>query len=279
VAAGQLVARLDPQDEQNSLRDAEANRASALASFTQAQRAEERQRELNSKGVASQAQYDLAQQQLQSAKAQLDSAQSRVQTSQNRVSYSELRADAPGTVIAKGAEPGEVVRSGQMIVQLARQGGRDALFNIPAQLIRETSIDVVIEVALVDNPAVRTIGRPRELAPQADPVTRTYAAKVGLTDPPEAMFLGATVTGRMTLKSDPSIQLPGTALMNTDGKPAVWVIDPASRTVALRQVEIERYDADSVIIAQGLKDGDVVVTAGVHALRPGQTVKLVGNSS
>ena len=165
----------------------------------------------------------------------------------------------------------------QMIAQLA-PGGRDALFNIPAQLIRETSIDVVIEVALVDNPAVRTIAGPASSLP-ADPVTRTYAAKVGLTDPPEAMFLGATVTGRMTLKSDPSIQLPGTALMNTDGKPAVWVIDPASRTVALRQVEIGRYDADSVIIAQGLTDGEVVVTAGVHALRPGQTVKLVGNSS
>jgi RND family efflux transporter MFP subunit len=279
VTAGQLVARLNSQDEQNSLRDADASRAAALASYTQAQRAEERQRELNTKGIASQAQYDLALQQLQTAKAQLDSAEARAQSFKDRLSYSELHADAPGRVIAKGAEPGEVVRTGQMIVQLARQGGRDAVFNIPPQVLRDAPRDPLVEVALIDNPAVKAAGRVREVSPQADPVTRTYSAKIGLSDPPEAMFLGSTVSGRITLKSEPAIEIPGTALMLTDDKPAVWVIDPTSQTVALRPVEIARYDADFVVIMQGLKDGEVVVTAGAHALHPGQTVKPVGNSS
>jgi membrane fusion protein, multidrug efflux system len=160
VEAGQLIARLNPQEEQNSLDDAQANLAAAQAALTQAQRVEERQRELLAKGFASRSQYDATLQQLQSAQAQLDSAQLRVQRSRNRVGFSELRADAPGTVIAKGADPGEVVRTGQMIVQLARQGGRDALFNVPAQLIRQTPRDPLVEIALVDNPAVRTT-RPR----------------------------------------------------------------------------------------------------------------------
>ncbi len=110
-------------------------------------------------------------------------------------------------------------------------------------------------------------------------MTRTHQVKIGLTDPPPAMFLGATVVGRVVLKAESAIELPGTALMQADGKPAVWVVDKATETVSLRPIEVARYDANSVIVAQGLQDGDIVVTAGVQALRPGQKVKLTGAQS
>jgi multidrug efflux pump subunit AcrA (membrane-fusion protein) len=88
------------------------------------------------------------------------------------------------------------------------------------------------------------------------------------------MFLGTTVVGRVTLSPEPVVELPGTALTQWDGKPAVWVVDRASKTVELRTIEITRYTADSVIVAQGLQDGEIVVTAGVQALHPDQKVKL-----
>jgi RND family efflux transporter MFP subunit len=275
VSAGQVVGKLDPQNEQNALRSAQADLAAAQAALTQAQGTEGRQRELLQKGFTTRAQYDQALQQLQTTQSQVESAQAKLRTAQDRLSYTELHADAPGAVTAKGAEPGEVVRAGQMVLQVARQGGRDAVFDVPGPLIRAGNPGEV-EVYLPENPNVRTTGRVREVSPQADPVTRTHQVKVGLTDPPPGMLLGATVVGRITLKGEPAIEIPATALTQANGKPAVWVVDKATGTVSLRPVEIARYDANSAIVSSGLQEGDIVVTAGVQALRPGQKVKLIG---
>jgi RND family efflux transporter MFP subunit len=278
LAAGQLVGRLDAQNEQNALRSAQADLAAAQASLTQAKGTEGRQRELLDKGYTTRARYEEVQQQLQGAQSQVESAQARLRTAEDRLSYTELYADAPGAVTQKGAEPGEVVRAGQMIVQLARQGGRDAVFDVPAQVIR-LGRPANVDVWLAEDPAVRAEGRVREVSPQADPTTRTHTVKVGIIDPPNAMTLGSSVVGQVTLNSGPVIQIPSSALTQADGKPAVWVVDKANQTVALRPIEVGRYDTNSVVVAQGLQEGDVVVTAGAQALRPGQKVKLTGAAS
>ena len=133
---GQIVARLDPQNQQSALRSAQANLAAAEAVLTQARLTYGRQQELLKDGWTPRAKFDEAQQALLTAQAQVDSAQAQVRIAENQVSYTVLFADAAGAVTAKGAEPGEVVHAGQMIVQLARQGGRDAVFDVPEQLIR-----------------------------------------------------------------------------------------------------------------------------------------------
>ena len=115
------------------------------------------------------AKFDEAQQTLLSAQAQVDAAQAQVRIAQDQLSYTVLFADAPGAVTAIGAEPGEVVHAGQMIVQLARQGGRDAVFDVPEQLIRTGPRDPVVQIALTNDPTVRATGRVREVSPQADP--------------------------------------------------------------------------------------------------------------
>jgi membrane fusion protein, multidrug efflux system len=281
VAAGEVVARIDTQDELNALRSAEAELVAAQAVLTQAQKTEARQRELLARGFTTRVQYEQAQQQLETAQAQIDSAEARRRAARDRLSYTELRADVDGSVIAKGAEPGEVVRGGQMVVQLERQGRKDAVFDVPAPLfqMQGASSDVVVEIILADNPAIRTTGRLRQMASQADPVTRTFPVRIALIDPPESMRLGATVTGSVVVKSPPLIEIPGMALTKIEGKPAVWVVDQESKTVALRNIEVMRYDPSSMIVGNGLSDGDIVVTAGVHVLRPGQKVKLVGGQS
>jgi membrane fusion protein, multidrug efflux system len=273
VTAGQLVARVDPQNELNALRSAQADLAAASAELTQAQATEGRQRELLQKGITTRTQYEQALQHLETARSRVHSAEARLRIAEDRRSYTELHADAPGAVIAKGAEPGEVIRAGQMILQVAHEGAKDAIFDVPVQLMRAGK-PAEVEVHLADNPNIRTIGEVREVSPQADPATRTHQVKVGLLDPPPAMFLGTTVVGRVTLGPEPTIELPGTALTQRDGKPAVWIVDQTSQTVNLRIIEITRHTADSVIIAQGLEDGEIVVTAGVQALHPDQKVKL-----
>jgi RND family efflux transporter MFP subunit len=278
VVPGQPVALLDPENQENALRSAQAALNAARAALVQATSTHARQQSLIGQGYTTRAQLDQAKQALDSAQAQVDSAQAQLRTAQDQLSYTRLVADAAGTVTAKGAEPGEVVRGGQTIVQIARREGRDAVFDVPAQLIRIGPRDPVIDVALTDDPRIRTTGRVREVAPQADPVTRTYQVKVGLTDPPAAMLLGATVTGSVRLAASAGVEIPASALTASEGRPAVWVVDTARGTVAARQIEIARYDPASVIVSQGLETGDVVVTAGAQVLHKGQKVRLLGGT-
>ena len=116
----------------------------------------------------------------------------------------------------------------------------------------------------------------REVAPQADAATRTFQVKVGIVNPPEEMRLGSTVTGRIKLSAPPGLQVPASALTEANGRPAVWVVDPQSQTVSLRNVDILRHDPASVVVSQGLETGELVVTAGVQTLHPGQKVRLLG---
>jgi RND family efflux transporter MFP subunit len=278
IKAGQVVARLDPQNQENELRSAQANLSSAEAILTQARLTFGRQQKLLKAGWVTQAKFDEAQQDLLTAEAQVDSARAELGIAQDRLSYTVLSADARGVVTAVGAEPGEVVRAGQMIVRLARQGGRDAVFDVPEQLIRRGPHDPLVQIALTNDPTVRATGRVREVSPQADAATRTFQVKVGIIDPPQAMQLGSTVTGSIELSPSPGVVVPPSALIEANGGPAVWVVDPQSQTVSLRNVDVVRYDPTSVVISQGLETGEVVVTAGIQVLRPGQKVRLLGDA-
>jgi RND family efflux transporter MFP subunit len=276
LKAGQVVAKLDPQIQQNSLRSAEGNLSSLEAQLREARITFWRQQELLKDGWTSRAKFDEAQHKLQTIEAQVDSAQAQVRIAEEQLSYTVLSADAPGAVTAYGAEPGEVVHTGQMIVQVARQGGRDGVFDVPEQLIRTGPRDPVVDIALTNDPTVRATGRVREVAPQADATTRTFQVKVGIIDPPQGMELGSTVTGRIKLSALPGVEIPASALTEANGRPAVWVVDPQSKTVSLREVDILRHDPATVVISQGLETGDLVVTAGVQTLRPGQKVQILG---
>ncbi len=297
VKPGQLIARLDPQNEESALQSARAQLAGANAQLVEARANYNRMAELVVENAVSRAQYDQAKALLQSAEAQVLSVQGQVNLAQNRLSYTRLFADVAGVVTARGPEPGEVVSAGRMVVQVAREGARDAVFDVPAQIKDAAPLDPKIAVnlgregksvaapdssrdlaiALAMNPKVTATGRVREVAPRADPVTGTFAVRVRLINPPAAMRLGSTVTGRMRLEGSPGISLPSSAMMRADGKTAVWIVDPKASTVSLRSIALGATDATTVQVTSGLNAGDVVVTAGVQALRPGQKVRLIEN--
>ncbi len=276
VTAGQVIARLDPSNQENELRAARAALAAARARVTETTNNYNRQRQLLASGFATRVRYDEATQQLQAARSTADSAQAQLSTAENRLGYTTLIADSAGTVVARGAEPGEVVAPGRMIIQVAQEGGRDAVFDVPASVKDQAPENPRIAVALSTDATVTARGRVREVSPLADPVTGTFQVRVGLAEPPPTMRLGATVIGRMELGGGAGIDLPAGALTRTDGQPAVWVVDPASQTVSLRTVEVLRFDPTRALVGQGLAVGDVVVTAGVQTLRPGQKVRLLG---
>jgi RND family efflux transporter MFP subunit len=278
VSAGQVVARLEASDLENAMKSAKGRHSSAEAAVTQARLTYGRQQELLKSGWTARARFDEAEQGYLSALAQLDSSRADLRLAEDRLGYTVLLADGAGVVTSVGAEPGEVIRTGQMVVRVARDGGLDAVFDAPEQLVRTGPRDPAVEIALSDDPRIKAAGRIREVSPQADSATRTFQVKVQITDAPEAMRLGSTVTGRIRLAAPDGVEVPASALSQSNGRPAVWVVDRLSQTVSLRTVDVGRYEAARVLIAQGLDTGDVVVTAGVQTLHPDQKVRLLGDS-
>lgn len=276
VSPGQVLARLDPQDEENAVRSARAALSAADAAVNQTRAQYERQRQLLDRGFTPRAQYEQAEQAFLNARSQQEDATARLRMAQDRLGFTELKADSAGIVTQRRAEAGEVVQAGQPVIEVARKDGRDAVFEVPAPLLANLPADPQVEVTLASDPTIRTLGRVREVAPQADPVTRAFRVRVGLIDPPEAMRLGVTVLGRVVVDTGPVIEVPASALTRLNDKPAVWVVDPKAHTVALRTVEVMRYTPATVTVAQGLKPHEIVVTAGVQALHPGQHVRLLG---
>jgi membrane fusion protein, multidrug efflux system len=279
VEVGDLIARLESQNEENSLRAAAASLAATEAQLAQANGAYERQRTLLDRGFTTRSNFELAQKGARTAESQVEAAEAQLRAAEDLLGFTELRADQPGVYTTVGPAAGEVVQAGQMIARLARMDGRDAVFDIPAQVLSTAPANPKITVSLANDASVKAEGFVREVSPQADPVTRTFEVKVGLIDPPEAMRLGATVNGILKTDGGPGVEIPASALTRANQQPAVWIVNPADMTVSLRNVEIARHGETLVWISEGLGEGDVVVTAGVQALHPGQKVRLLGAPS
>jgi RND family efflux transporter MFP subunit len=271
VKKGDLLARLDPQQYRQDFEVAKAEVAAAEAEVTRSQAQEYRQRELLKNGNTTRVQYDQALKTFKTAQAQLDSAQAKqIQASEN-LGYADLNADNDGVITAIGADAGQVVSAGQMVVRLAQPGEREGVFNIAEGTLKSRPKDPTVTVHLVNNPEIETAGKVRYVSPQADPATRTYTVRVSLPDAPPQMRLGANVVGTVTLDQGQTVSIPGSALFQKDGKPAVWLVEKDS-TVQLKPITVQRYQGDSVVVGDGLAQGDVVVTAGVQKLLPGQKV-------
>lgn len=276
VKKGDLLARLDEQDYQNRLRSAEADVTSAAAVLSEAQGAEARLRQLLSSGTTTRANYDAALKNLRSAEAKLESANAALALAKDQVKYADLAADFDGIITAVGAEPGQVINVGQMVVRLALPTEKDAVFNIAEAAFRGRPAGdrPEVVVTLLSNPAVTAEGVVREISPVADPATRTFQVKVTLKDPPEQLRFGSSVVGRLKTTTAPVVVLPAAALFDKGGQPAVWVFQPATATVVLKTVTVARFETDRVVINEGLEKGQIVVTAGVNRLREGQKVRL-----
>jgi RND family efflux transporter MFP subunit len=279
VKKGDLLARLDPQQYRQDFEVAKAAVAAAEAEETRSEGQEYRQRELLKNGNTTRVQYDQALKTFKTAQAQLDSARARHIQAEENLGYTDLKADNDGVITAIGADPGQVVSAGQMVVRLAQPSEREAVFNVAEAILKNPPRkDPTVDVNLVSNPDIKTVGRVRYISPQADPTTRTYTVRVSLPGAPPQMRLGANVTGSVTLNQGSSITIPGSALFQKDGKPAVWLV-AKDGTVQLKPITVERYQGDAVVIGSGLTQGDVVVTGGVQKLLPGQKVRLMQASA
>jgi multidrug efflux pump subunit AcrA (membrane-fusion protein) len=124
-------------------------------------------------------------------------------------------------------------------------------------------------------PGVVTGAVLRELSPNADPATRTYAARFSIAEPPRGARLGLSVTVTLSDGAPSLARAPLGAVFDDGGGPKVWRVDRAEGSVAAVPVVVAASDADSVYIASGLQEGAEVVALGVHKIGPHDKVRVV----
>jgi multidrug efflux system membrane fusion protein len=279
VARGQVLARLDPQDAQLGVDAARSQLAAVAADHDLAAAEVERYRDLYARKFVSRAVLDARETTFNTTKARLEQAKAQVATARNQSAYTTLVAEADGVITSVNLEPGQVVAAGQPVMRFARPEEKEVAINVPESRLAELRDAQDIHISVLAAPDRVYRGRIREIAPTADPATRTFAAKITVLEANGTVRLGMTANVALgDGAGQPVITLPLTALAQVEGKPAVWVFDPRSSKVNLRPVVIGAYREDGVVVREGLSPGEIVVTVGVHKLLPDETVRVVSET-
>ena len=278
VKAGQVLAQLDSQDLRLGQDSARAALAAAQANHDLAQADHQRFKELLDKGFISSAELERRDTTLKAARAQLDQAKAQSSVQGNQAGYASLVADASGVITGIDAEPGMVVAAGAPVLRLAHDGPRDVVFSVPedkVSLIKALSAQPgAFKVRFWGDSSEPMVASIREIGASADPVTRTFLIKADIGRA-GAVRLGQTATVLVAMPKTAGVtKLPLSALKEEQGRTMVWLVDRASMTVKLQPVQFAGADGNDAVVSGGIEPGQVVVTAGVHVLTPGQKVKF-----
>ncbi len=276
VRNGQVLAELDPRDLELARSSAQATLASAQAAFKLAKSEYERYQTLRQRNFVSQFDLEAKTNALAAARAHVAEAQAALDASHNQAGYAELRADADGVITAISGEAGQVVGTGQAVMTLAHDGASEVEISVPEQSIGRLKVGAPAQIELWTETGKQHAGRIREIAPSADPTTRSYRVRVSFDDESTKLLLGQTARVYFASNEDTErFLVPLSAIYEKDSKAAIWQVDAKTRKVHLTPVEVVRYTESGALINDGLIAGDWIVTAGVHRLREDETINPI----
>ena len=277
VRRGELLATLDAADLQARARAARARLAAAEAELGRARADQARFAALAEDQLVSRSALDAQNAAATAAQGQVDAARAELEVAGNQSGYSELRATADGVIAARHVEAGEVVAAGQAVYTLAGDGTREVAFAVPEGRVDAIRPGQAVQVELWSDPERRWPGRVREIAPMADPASRTFAARAVVEAPAGALELGQSARVHVDTNGDrESLSVPLSALQRVgEDAVAVFVVDPATSTLKLQPVQVGAYGNERVPVTGGLDRQAWVVAAGGHLLREGQKVQPV----
>ncbi|HQR60161.1 MAG TPA: efflux RND transporter periplasmic adaptor subunit [Methylophilaceae bacterium] len=275
VKKGQVLARLDPADTGLAAQASQADVRAAEADYALAEAELERQRQLYARKFISRSALDIREAQFKTTDARLQQARAQAAVSGNQSRYTALVAERDGVVTEIHAEPGQVVAAGDVVARVAAIGEVEVVIAVPELRMTGVVTGVPAQVWLWVAHDRPYRGKVREVAPAADPVTRTFDVRVSLLDADDRVRLGMTAGVQFANQRESAMLLPIPALTQRNGQTVVWVVDPKSYQVQPRPVRAESYSERGALVSGGLTAGEQVVVAGVHALSPGQVVRPV----
>jgi RND family efflux transporter MFP subunit len=265
--------RLDSLDLKLSFAAQQASVEAARARYTQEKADETRSAKLLESRLISRQEYDHARAALDSAKAQLEAAEAQARVSNNSSEYAVLLADADGVIVRTLSEPGQVVAAGQTVIQLAHDGPREALVNLPEGV--RPDLGATASARLYGQDQMYQ-ARLRQLSDAADPASRTFEARYVLEGDAASAPLGSTVTvtfGTKNTSGSKSVRVPVGAVYDRGSGPGVWIVNDQSE-VKFRRVQIDSIGLEEVVVSHGVDAGEKIVALGAHILHEGQVVNL-----
>ena len=272
VAYGDLLMTLDAKDIVQQTNQAEAQVSAASAQLNLAKTNLERYSALFKENAVSAATLDQYQTQYDAALANYNASVAQSQQSRNALDYTNLIANADGVISQINVEVGQVVAAGQTVLTLIQTDELEVEINVPENKISSVNVGKPCTVNFwANNFSVE--GRVREISPIADSTSRTFAVRISLPYN-QNLNLGMTASATFdekNLQAADSIILPLSAIYQSGNQMQVWTVD-AENKVKLKNIYVKNI-GDNEVEVDGLKSGEVVVTAGVHKLREGQEVR------
>ena len=277
VKKGQVIARLDPVDTQLNKEAADSQVSSAQASYHLALAEVNRQRQLFVKKFISASALDVKESELKVASARLAQVEAQAQLAVKQAEYTTLTADRDGVVSFIQAEPGQVIKAGDSIVRIADTQSAEVMVAVPESRLAEVSLHAPVLLKMWSDRQKLYNGLVREIAPAADPATRTFEVRISILNADNAVKLGMTAKVKFHLanaSNNSYLLIPSAALTANNGQNQVWVVDSENR-VQTRNVETGTFREDGVLVHKGLTLGETIVIAGVHTLNQNQQIRPV----
>ena len=277
VEAGQPLAELNAEDVRLELDAARARLASARSDQRLARSELERYRTLLERQVISQSQFDSVESRAEASDAQLEQARAQLKVAGNQADYAVLEAPETGVIAQRLAEAGQVVAAGQAVFVLAVDGDREVVIDLPEQDVKRFQVGDEVAIELWSRPGEPFPGRIRELAPAADPSSRTFEARVAFDNDTADANLGQSARVLVDHANGGAdvLTVPLAAVTADQGESFVWVVNPDDATLVKTPVRTGAYREDRVPVLEGLSADDWVVAAGTQVLREGQKVRPV----
>lgn len=277
VEAGQPLAELNAEDVRLELDAARARLASARSDQRLARSELERYRTLLERQVISQSQFDSVESRAEASDAQLEQARAQLKVAGNQADYAVLEAPETGVIAQRLAEAGQVVAAGQAVFVLAVDGDREVVIDLPEQDVKRFQVGDEVAIELWSRPGEPFPGRIRELAPAADPSSRTFEARVAFDNDTADANLGQSARVLVDHANGGAdvLTVPLAAVTADQGESFVWVVNPDDAKLVKTPVRTGAYREDRVPVLEGLSADDWVVAAGTQVLREGQKVRPV----
>ena len=277
VEAGQPLAELNAEDVRLELDAARARLASARSDQRLARSELERYRTLLERQVISQSQFDSVESRAEASDAQLEQARAQLKVAGNQADYAVLEAPETGVIAQRLAEAGQVVAAGQAVFVLAVDGDREVVIDLPEQDVKRFQVGDEVAIELWSRPGEPFPGRIRELAPAADPSSRTFEARVAFDNDTADAELGQSARVLVDHANGGAdvLTVPLAAVTADQGESFVWVVNPDDATLVKTPVRTGAYREDRVPVLEGLSADVWVVAAGTQVLREGQKVRPV----
>jgi len=279
VSTDQVLAKLDPEDVRLHLDAMQAQVSAAQANLELVRAERDRYKKLLDRQMLSHSHYDNAENQYKNGLARLRQARAQLAAAQNQAEYTQLRAPYYGVIAQVKVDAGQVVAAGQRVFVLAVDGEREVAIHLPEHSIDSFSVGQPVEVAIWSQPDQRFDGEIREIAPSADPRSRTYAARVAFRTATVAAELGQSAKVYIHTDVASPFAVPLSAVTAEDKKAYLWVVDPNTSKLQRRPVKVAAFGQDSVSVLQGLEGHEWVVMAGVHVLHEGLEVRPVDRNN